>query len=209
MKISVWTQVFLRRRSGPMKNHSHCNCQDLRSLTKENQVSLLRALHSDPESGLRFRQQQPCWLSKSLHINIENNDSGGCGSSGEQLARSLLVLYNTRRRGIHDGREAKFAYQYRVPPIKLMGENITGTNGFAYFYFTRRSYEPGGLKTFEKCPPASTGTKIEFPSNGLAVDRAFLAVTATPSTITILFEIITLLMNYFLQLQSARKTGKV
>ena len=29
--------------------------------------------------------------------------------------------------------EEKFAYQYRVPPKVLMGEEITGKNDFAYF----------------------------------------------------------------------------
>ena len=41
---------FLLRRPGQIKNCFHCNFQDFHSLSKENQVSLVRAFLSDPGS---------------------------------------------------------------------------------------------------------------------------------------------------------------
>ena len=48
--------------------------------------------------------------------------------------------------------------EIRIP----VGENMSGTNDFAYF--ARKSYGPRGPKINESSPPAGTGTKIEFPN---------------------------------------------
>ena len=52
-------------------------------------------------------------------------------------------------------REAKFAYRHKVP-AKLMGKKHRGYEQFPLF-FQENQMDQGD---FEKCPPASTGTKI-------------------------------------------------
>ena len=57
-------------------------------------------------------------------------------------------------------RDEKFAYQYQVDPETFMGKKITSTNDFAYSILYFQEYHTDqGAETFEKMPPAGSGTK--------------------------------------------------
>ena len=60
-------------------------------------------------------------------------------------------------------REEKFAYQYQVHAEMFMGEQ-SPVRIILLVFFPGKSYGLEGPKNIDKCPPAGTGRKIQFPS---------------------------------------------